>query len=601
MTDAVAIPNEEYQRSLPYWNLTATLREGTNAMRAAGKEYLPQEEDETPKAYENRLRRSVLTNLYKKSADKLCGKPLKKPIIVEEDVPEEIRQLLEDVDSVGTRLDVFAKNVMQQAIDDGVTHILVEFPNSNKAGQEIGRFLNPDGTRSLTVEQAKTLNVRPYARHIKAEDLIGWQWEVIDGRKTLTQIRIFEWGRTASDDDEFKQVRVQRVRVIERDQWRLYEKRKKAQEGEDEWMLIESGANTLGEIALSTLYTNQSGYMIGRPWLEDIAWLNVAHWQSDSDQRNLLHVARVPILFAKGFGDDDSAFSISIGSNSFVKGPSSADLKYVEHSGKGIEAGRLDLKDIEERIQQLGLEMLIKRPSGNTTATARALDQAEADSALGMVSQELENVLEEMLDYFAKWMELGEESGGSLTVFKDFGIETADAADIEILLKAKQAGEISQVTFLKEVKRRGLLSDDFNPQTEIDLLDIEGSGSASIIEEDDIDPLTGDPTGETKEVPGRNAVGDVTSEEAGHRHTLEENGKMSTEIDEHGHSHTHTWDEFAVRTSVDEGHSHVLLTRAAQTKAPAPVIPPPGAGDDEDEDEGAGNMPPNLAGSKDDE
>jgi hypothetical protein len=388
--------------------------------------------------------------------------------------------------------------------------------------------------------------------------------------------------------------------VVERDQWRLYEKRKRAQEGEEEWTLIESGANTLGEIALSTLYTNQSGYMIGRPWLEDIAWLNVAHWQSDSDQRNLLHVARVPILFAKGFGDDDSAFSISIGSNSFVKGPSSADLKYVEHTGKGIEAGRLDLKDIEERIQQLGLEMLIKRPSGNTTATARALDQAEADSALGMVSQELENVLEEMLDYFAKWMELGDESGGSLTVFKDFGIETADAADIEILLKAKQAGEISQVTFLKEVKRRGLLSDDFNPQTEIDLLDIEGSGSASSIEEDDIDPLTGDPTGEPKEVPGRNAVGDVTSEEAGHRHILEENGKMSTEIDEHGNSHTHTWDEFAVRTSVDEGHSHVLLTRAAQTKAPAPVIPPPGADEDEDE-EGAGNMPPNLAGSNDDE
>jgi hypothetical protein len=597
MTDAVAIPNREYADHIKFWTLTATLRQGTDAMRLAGKDYLPMEKDEDPSSYRARLARSVLTNLYKKTADKLVGKPLKKPIICEEDVPEEIKQLLDDVDSVGTRLDVFAAQVFKQAVDDGVTHILVEFPNSNALGQEIGEFRNPDGTRALSVAQAKKLNVRPYARHVKSEDLIGWQWEMIDGKKVLTQIRIFEWGRSPSPDNEFEQVKTERIRVIERNVWALYEKRKQDKEGQSEWVRIESGVNSLGEIALTTLYTNKTVFMCGRPWLEDIAWLNVAHWQSDSDQRNLLHVARVPILFAKGFGDDDSKFSLSVGAATYVKGPSSADLKYVEHSGKGIEAGRNDLKDIEERIQQLGLEMLIKRPTGNTTATARALDQAEADSALGMASQELENCLEEMLVWFAKWLELGDD-GGSLSVFKDFGIEQADAADIEILLKAKQAGEISQVTFLKEIKRRGLLSDDFDPQTEIDLLDIEGAGSASMEEEPEIDPLTGEETGEAKEVPGRNNVGDVTSEESGHRHTLEENGKMTTEIDEHGVSHTHTWDEMGIRTSVDAGHSHVLLSRAAQTKAPAPDIPPPGAEDDED-DEGGGNTPPNLASSND--
>lgn len=598
MTDAVAIPNKEYADHIKFWTLTATLRAGTDAMRQAGKEYLPMEKKEEPHAYRARLQRSVLTNLYKKTADKLVGKPLKKPIICEEDVPEEIKQLLDDIDAVGTRLDVFAAQLFTQAVDDGVAHVLVEFPNSNALGQEIGEFRNPDGTRSLSVKQAQQLNVRPYARIIKAEDLIGWQWEMVDGKKVLTQIRIFEWGRKPSDDNEFEQVRTERVRVIERNVWRLYEKQKQSQDQKDEWVMIEDGANSLGDIALTTLYTNRTVFMCGRPWLEDIAWLNVAHWQSDSDQRNLLHVARVPILFAKGFGDDDSKFSLSVGAATYVKGPSSASLSYVEHSGKGIESGRNDLKDIEERIQQMGLEMLIKRPSGNTTATARALDQAEADSALGMASQELENCLEEMLRWFARWLELGED-GGSLSVFKDFGIETADAADLDILLKARQAGEISQTTFLKEIKRRGLLSDDFDAQTEIDLLDIEGAGTASMVEEDEIDPLTGEPTGEPKEIPGRNKEGDVTSEESGHRHTLEANGRMSTETDEHGVSHTHEWNEMAIRTTVDEGHSHVLLSRAAATKAPAPEIPPPGAGDEEDDDGGSGNMPPNLAGSND--
>jgi hypothetical protein len=590
MTDPVAEPNTEYKQMSPFWRLTATLRAGTQAMRASRKEYLPQEPDESPSAYDYRVRRSVLTNLYKKTADKLVGKPLKKPIIVEEDVPSELRPLLDDIDSLGTRLDVFAKNIFEQAVDDGLTHVLVEFPNSDAVAQDIGEFKNDDGTRALSLRQAEEMNIRPYARHVKASDLIGWKWEMINGRKTLTQIRIQEFGRTEGEY-EWEQQTTERIRVIERSSWRLYEKQIRkddAGSSREEYVEIERGVNTLGEIPLTTLYTNQIGYMMARPWLEDIAWLNVAHWQSDSDQRNLLHIARVPILFAKGFGDDDSQFSISIGSNSFIKAPSSADLKYVEHSGKGITAGRDDLKDLEERITNLGMEMLIKRPSGNTTATARALDQAEADSALGMVSQELEEVLEQVLTYMAKWMELG-DNGGSLSVFKDFGIESADAADLELLLKAKTAGEISQMTFLKELKRRGLLADDFNPQTEIDLLDIESAGSANSIEEesansieeDEIDPLTGEPTGEPAEVPGRNRVGDWTSEDDGHRHILEENGVTSTEVDEAGISH--------IRTSVEGGHSHVLLERSAQTKAPAPEIPPP---DPEAEDDEGGDKPP---------
>ena len=169
-------------------------------------------------------------------------------------------------------------------------------------------------------------------------------------------------------------------------------------ETKTQWEIIESGLNTLGKITLSTLYTNQIGFMMGVPWLEDIAQLNVAHWQSDSDQRNLLHIARVPILFAKGFGDEDTQLELSIGSNSFLKGPSSADLKYVEHSGKGIEAGRNDLKDIEERIQFLGLEAMMKRPGGgDITATQSAIDSSESNSSLGMISQELENTLERMV------------------------------------------------------------------------------------------------------------------------------------------------------------------------------------------------------------
>jgi len=575
MPDPVAIPNEEYDTMSLRWHITASLRGGTPAMRAAGRVYMPQEPGESEEAYKNRLDRSVLTNMYKKTADKLVGKPLKKPVVLEEDVPPEIAVYRDNIDNQGTNLDVFSRNVLEAAIDDGVTHILVDFSDT----QEVpGEF--PDG--SLTLAQEQELGVRPYARHIRAADLIGWKWEMRNNQKVLTQIRILESVKV--DINEFQQERRERIRVIEPGLVRVFEKVEETDNSttnpdDNRWMLIEVKATTMEVIPLVTFYTNKKGFMIGEPLFLDIAFLNVAHWQSDSDQRNILHIARVPILFAEGFGDEDNDIHIEIGSNTFVKAPKGATLKYVEHTGKGIEAGVNDLVDLEDRINMLGLEMMVKRPVQSTeTATGRIMDQVEADSILGLISRELENVLEGMLDFFAKWLNMPQDSGGGVEVFKDFGIESKDFKDVEMLLKMRAAGDISRMTFFKEVKRRGLLSDDFEAQDEIDILDIESGGSANP------EPEVGDNAeadGEEQEIKGRNQPGDTTAIADGHRHILQEGGKTDAVTDpETGDIHEHDWDEMGIRTTVDDGHSHILLARVA---ANGPGFEEP-TDDEEDED-----------------
>jgi hypothetical protein len=464
---------------------------------------------------------------------------------------------MDDVDALGNSVDVFVRQVFTSAVDDGVTHVLIDMPSVTDVE---GAF--PDG--SLTIEQEKILDIRPFWRHVRAADLLGWKWRVIAGKKTLTQIRILEFAKTAGED-EFTQIVKKRIRVIEPDRWRLFEEQlEDAVTKEKKWIVVEEGTNTLGKIPLVTFYTNQKGFMVATPLLTDVAYLNVAHWQSDSDQRNLLHVARVPILFATGFGDDDDQVQLEIGANSITRAPTGATLAFIEHTGTGIESGRNDLKDIEERIQFIGMQLLIKRRSGDETATGRSIDKSEGDSDLAIIAMELESSIEECLDLTAEWLTLG-DSGGEVTVFKDFGIEFADSKDIELLLKAKAAGDISQMTFFKELKRRGLLSDDFNPQTEIDLLDIEGGGSAGETISDDPDS-SGVQDGEgVQETPteGRNVERDTTAESDGHRHILEANGRTDAVTDsETGETHFHTWDEFALRTSVEDGHSHILLSRA---------------------------------------
>ncbi len=548
---SVAEPIDEYQLLSPFWQMIRDIRAGTAAMRDAGRIYLPQMPAEGETTYLNRLKMSVFTNFYKKIVGTLVGKPLKDPVVLEDDVPEAIRDYMDNVDLLGTDLNVFSRNVLESAVDDGVTHILVDFPVTR---EEIpGAF--PDGT--LTREQERLLGVRPYAIHIKALDLIGWKYFVdSNGRKVLTQIRYKETVKRPDPESEFLQIFVERVRVYDAAsegvaaQVRIFEKQPKpqgsSQKVEDEWVLIASHPLSLDFIPLVTMYTNRAGFLSGTPWLLDLGYLNIAHWQSDSDQRNIVHVARVPILFSQGLGSDEegpSSFTLEVGSGTMVKGPKGSDLKYVEHTGAGIAAGRTELQDLEERMQALGASVLVKTATGSETATGDIIDKAEEESELGLVARELESTLENMLDLFAQWLKLGQDSGGSVTVFKDFGISLGADKDLELLQKDRAAGDISRPTYWQAQQRRGVLPDDFDPEKEEELLDAESES----LEFEDLESAGG----------ALNRIGDTTGSADGHTHTLQDDG-WTNEVN----GHRHRWTPEGTVTSTTDDHNHALTRRS---------------------------------------
>ena len=202
--------------------------------------------------------------------------------------------------------------------------------------------------------------------------------------------------------------------------------------------------------------------MRGAPPLEDLADLNVAHWQSQSDQRNILHVARVPILFGAGF---EATAKIVVGAGTMARSTDpAATLSYVEHSGAAIGAGRDDLKDLETQMQVMGLQLLL--PSPNKTATGEIRDDVKENSQLAMMAKALEDALEGALGFMAAFEGGGEDAGGSVTVNTDFGVASRDAADLRALTEAARDGHITAATLVRELKRRGVLGDDGEGGTE---------------------------------------------------------------------------------------------------------------------------------------
>lgn len=449
MTD-VATPTKEYKELAALWTLPRTLMGGTRAMRKAGVTYLPKEAAESSDAYAARLARTTLFNAFRKTVRDMTGKVFRKKIVLEKDVPSELVAFAENIDNAGRHLNVFARDVFFDAMQPGIAFILVEMPKALAQGSGTGR----GGEVTRADEQKR----RPYFVHIKAEDLIGWKTAVIEGVTTLVQARILECVTVA--DGPYAEVSIKQIRVLEPGRWEIH---REVTDGPDKgkWIKFDEGNTTLGYIPLVPVYLNRTGFMTGEPPLEDLADLNVAHWQSQSDQRNILHVARVPVLFMSGFTEDDT---VEIGASKAVRAAApDADMKYVEHTGAAIDAGDKDISNLEFQMQTQGLQLLVAQPGGKT-ATGEMHDEEKENSPLAMMATALEDAIELGFAYMADYISKG-QAGGSVVVNKDFGITAGAAAQIPNIINAVNAGILDKQTAIEMFIRYGLLPDDADAET----------------------------------------------------------------------------------------------------------------------------------------
>lgn len=446
----VATPSLDWLDMQDNLDLVDTLMQGTDALRAAGTRYLPREPKESQQAYRNRLARSFLYNAFADTIQKMVGKPFSKPVVVKESTPEMIDEWAENIDLCGSNITTFAREVLEAGLRDGLTHILVDYPPNKTDG---------------TLADEKAAKLRPYCVNVLAKNLFAWRAETVAGVKQLTQIRIRE--AVSMPDGDWGEKIVQRIRVITPERFEVYQL-----ESKDKWVLVDQGDISLKRIALVTFYTGKTGFMTAKPPLLDLAHLNIQHWQSSSDQEHILHFIRFPLLHGAGFNQDQK--EIEVGPNRMIiSDDPQAKLTYVEHSGKAVEAGRQAIKDIEEKMDSMGAQLLLKRP-GASTATAASLDTAQSHSSLQDMVRKLENAFAEVFALMAQWAKLTDTEFGGIDINQDFGLSLISGKDEDTLLKSRLSGELSRETYLTEMKRRGVLREELDVQEEIELINAEG-------------------------------------------------------------------------------------------------------------------------------
>jgi hypothetical protein len=443
----VSTPSPEHAKAVDRAELPRTLMKGTRGMRRAESKFLPKLQAESQANYQNRLQRSVLFNAFKKTVADMTGKIFSKPIVLGADVPAAIKDFAENIDLTGRNLNVFARDAFYDAMQTGIGFILCDM---HRAVQR------PDGLPATRLDMQQA-GIRPYLVYVPIENLLGWKSEQVAGVETLTQVRIKEC--VSVPDGDFAEKEVEQIRVLTPGAWQTW---RKSEVQADVWMIYEEGTTSVQKIPLAPVYLNRTSFMCGAPPLEELADLNACHWQSSSDQRNILTVARVPILFGTGF---EAETILEIGASSLVRNSNpNAKLQYIEHSGQAIGAGDKDLETLKQEMQAMGLQLLIEKPGGKT-ATGEIRDDAKENSHLASMAASLQDALEHAFGFMAQFLGMGEDAGGSIVVNQEFGVPSG-WGDIAQVLAARVAGEISRETYWSEMIRRGFLADDFDPEVE---------------------------------------------------------------------------------------------------------------------------------------
>ena len=425
-------PNQQWLNMQQFWELPEVIIQGTQEIRSKHRKYLPQEERESDLSYDARLARSVLSPYFIRIERMLAGMLIRKPVQIN-DTPDVIREALFDIDLSGNDISIFTYELCRKLLRYGHCGCLVDAP-------------------SLETESG-----RPYWTIYTPRDIIGWRTEKKEGRDELVQLRLAE--QVLVNDGLYGVKEVQQIRVLTPGGFEIHRKNKE----KSDWVIEEEGITSLDYIPFSIAYANKVGYMESRPPMNDIAELNLKHYQIQSDYDNILHISAVPMLSIFGMPPSDS--EISAGPGEAFAMPAEARIEYIEPSGSSFTAQQDRLKEIASQINELGLAAILGQKLSAETASSKAIDRSQSDATLLYIAQQVQDLIDNSLRFHADY--LGVESG-SCYVNRDFLAARLEPQEIGSLLQLYTAGTISKETLLKMLSQGEVLPDEFDIEEELE-------------------------------------------------------------------------------------------------------------------------------------
>jgi hypothetical protein len=140
--------------------------------------------------------------------------------------------------------------------------------------------------------------------------------------------------------------------------------------------------------------------------------------------------------------------------------------------------------ETKQDLRELGRQPLTAQ-SGNLTVITTAVAAGKARSAVGAWALQLKDAIENALVITAKWLKK-DDYDPEINVYTDFDNFADGGADLAELGSARRAGDLSQETYWYELRRRKVLSPEFNAEKEREKLLEEIPGDGDLENPDDV-------------------------------------------------------------------------------------------------------------------
>jgi len=420
---------------MPDWSVMAAVTKGTNYIRDLSETYLPQEPREDDEAYQTRVDRSVLSPYTSRLIETAAGAILRKPIHIEGD-PYWL-ELAQNIDGLGSNINEYARRALVSSLTFGHSAILVDYPAATEA-------------RNLAEERA--MGRRPYFVHVDAPQIWGWRKE--PGTNRLLQVRIHDYD--VRPLNEFGEEQVEEMRVIYPGRYDLYTL------GQEVVEFTATGGYSLDEIPLVPIYSNRRGLLVSQPPLLDIANLNITHYQRQADLIHALHIAAMPTLVLEGW--DDTTGSATMGVNYAIAMQPGNKAYYVQADATSFDAQMQELQSLEGQMSTLGVTKLFGQKFVAESAEAKRIDQAQSNSVLSIISQELESALNQAFSFAAQYVGM---EPPEITIDRDFDYYRLIGQDVSVLAQLNQMGKLSDAMLLEILRRGEVLPDNINIEDEL--------------------------------------------------------------------------------------------------------------------------------------
>jgi len=452
---------------------------GQDAIRTKRETYLPKEPAELKDDYDNRLARSLFFEDYRDCVVNLTGMVFRKSPTLGEDVPDQIKQLTENIDNAGTHLDVF----LQRLFEDGFyghSFVVVDMPPASPDIQTAADEMASGGRSYWCLRQAK--------------DAYNWRSSTVNGRTVLTQITFKEC--VIVPDGLFGEKEVTRYRIYRLNEqgnaeWQLWEEAEKADaSGKKEVVLIDQGeiktrkGKPLRRLPIAVHYGEHEGFLESRPPLKGIADINLAYYQKYSDLSNIEHhICAVTLVIE---GDPNKDETVTLGGNRVIfigSGEGGSQKAYfLEIDGDSIPALERDLEMLDKRLVSKGLDFIAEDQRVPVTATEVKLAYTARTSKLGKMAKSAKYCAE---DAFAITAEMeGVEGptpskpGGQIALGVDENSLTLTGEQIRVLSELNEKGQMSLETLWQLLARADELPENFKIADEIQRLKKEADERA---------------------------------------------------------------------------------------------------------------------------